>query len=163
MLVTMVVCSFNTHKDVDVCFKCQTNRFVDGSSTIPWKVLRLFLLIPRLIRMYRSKSMAELLTWHSIGASLEGLIQNVTNSIAWKHINEKWPEFVIDTCNVRLGLALDGVNPFGDLSSCHSTWPVVLLNYNLLPWLVTKRYFLMLAFIIPSKESCTSINVDVYL
>lgn len=153
----MVVCSFNTHKDGDVCFKCQTNRFVDGSSTIPRKMLRLFLLIPRLIRMYRCKS------WHSIGVSLDGLIQNVIDSIAWKHINEKWPEFVIDTCNVRLGLALDGVNPFGNLSSCHSTWPVVLLNYNLPPWLVTKRYFLMLAFIIPSKESCTSINVDVYL
>jgi len=58
--------------------------------------------------------MAEVLTWHSIGVSLDGLIQNVIDSIAWKHINEKWPEFVIDTCNVKLGLALDGVNPFGD-------------------------------------------------
>jgi hypothetical protein len=55
------------------------------------------------------------------------------------------------------------VNPFGDLSSCHFTWPVVLLNYNLPPWLVTKRYFMMLAIIIPSKESMTSGNIDVYL
>jgi hypothetical protein len=64
---------------------------------------------------------------------------------------------------VRLGLALDGVNPFGDLNSCHSTQLVVLLNYNLPPWLVIKKYFLMLTLIIPSKESCTSINVDAYL
>ncbi len=55
------------------------------------------------------------------------------------------------------------MNPFGDLSSCHFTWPVVLLNYNLPPWLVTKRYFMMLAIIIPSKESMTSGNIDVYL
>jgi hypothetical protein len=33
--------------------------------------------------------------------------------------------------NVQLGLTLDGVNLFGDLNSCHSTWLVVLLNYNL--------------------------------
>jgi len=60
-------------------------------------------------------------------------------------------------------LALDGVNPFGDLSSCHYTWLVVLLNYNLPPWLVMKRYVLMLALIIHDKEFATSGNVDVYL
>ncbi len=58
---------------------------------------------------------------------------------------------------------LDGVNPFGDLSSCHSTWLVILLNCNLPPWLVTKRYFMMLTLIIPRKESITSSNVNVYL
>jgi hypothetical protein len=64
---------------------------------------------------------------------------------------------------VRLGLALDGVNPYGDLSSCHFTWHVILLNYNLLPWLITKQYFLMLVLTIPKKESVTSTNVDLYL
>jgi hypothetical protein len=83
----------------------------------------------------------------------------VADSLAWKHINEKSN----DACNIRLGLTLDGVNPFGDLSSCHSTWPVILLNYNLLPWLVTKQYLLMLALIIPRKEFVKVENVDVYL
>jgi hypothetical protein len=52
---------------------------------------------------------------------------------------------------------------FGDLNSCHSTWPVILLNYNLPPWLVTKCYCLMLALLILGKEFVTSTNVDVYL
>jgi hypothetical protein len=64
--------------------------------------------------------------------------------MTWKHIDEKWLEFVNDVCNIKLKLALDEVNPFGDFNSCHSTWSVVLLNYSLPPWLVTKRYFLML-------------------
>ncbi len=55
------------------------------------------------------------------------------------------------------------MNLFGDLSSCHSTWLVVILNYNLPPWLVTKHYFMMLALIIPCKEFVTSGNIDVYL
>ncbi len=80
----------------------------------------------------------------------------------WKHIDEKWLEFVSDVCNIRLRLALDEVNPFGDLSSCHSTWPVVLLNYSLLPWLVIRKFF-DVALIIPGKESCIDSNVDVYL
>jgi hypothetical protein len=71
--------------------------------------------------------------------------------------------FSYDPYNVRLGLALDGVNPYGDLSSCHFTWHVILLNYNLPPWLITKQYFLMLVLIIPRKESVTSTNVDLYL
>jgi hypothetical protein len=83
--------------------------------------------------------------------------------MAWKHIDKKWLEFASEVHNIRLKLALDGVNPFGDLNSCHSTWIVALLIYNLPPWLVTKRYFLMLALIIPDKEFYIGSNVDVYL
>jgi hypothetical protein len=83
--------------------------------------------------------------------------------MAWKHINEKWPEFANDTHNIWLGFTLDGVNPFGDLSSCHSAWLVTLLNYNLPPWLVTKCYFIILALIILDIKSITSRNLDVYL
>jgi hypothetical protein len=74
------------------------------------------------------------------------MVKSVANFVAWKHINEKCLEFGGDGCTVRLGLALDGVNPFNNLSLCHSTWPVVLLNYNLQPWLMTKRYFFNINF-----------------
>ncbi len=84
-----------THKDADVCSKCQINKFMDGSFTISQKMFRHFLLIPKLIRMYKCKSMVERLAWHSIGTSSNGLIQSVADSIAWKHINENWPKFLI--------------------------------------------------------------------
>jgi len=87
----------------------------------------------------------------------------VTNFVIWKHISATWLEFVVDAHNVRLGLALDGVNPFEDFSTCHFTWLAVLLNYNLPPWLVTMRYFFMLSLNIHGKESCTSNNLDVVL
>jgi hypothetical protein len=65
--------------------------------------------------------------------------------------------------NISLGKALDKVNPFSNQSLSHSTWQVVLLNYSLLAWLATKPFFLMLALLIPQKESVTSKNIDVYL
>ena len=65
--------------------------------------------------------------------------------------------------NVRLGLALDGMNPFADLSTRHSTWPVMMVNSNLPPWLVTKNFFVMLSLIIPGKESVKCSNIDVYM
>ena len=85
-----------------------------------------------------------------------GNVECVSDSKAWKHIDSVYPVFALEEKNIRLGFALDGVNPFSNQSLSHSTWPVVLLNYNLPPWLVTKRFFLMLALIIPGKESVTS-------
>ena len=162
------------HKDLDKCSKCDCSRYVEGSSTVPRKVLRHFPLIPRLKRMYRCKSIAGLMQHHAnnrpkdtgsleTGAENENLVRSVADSKAWKHIDNMWPDFAVETRNIRLGLATDGMNPFGDFNLKHSTWPVILLNYNLPPWLVTKRFFVMLALIIPGKEAVKDHNFDVYL
>jgi hypothetical protein len=76
--------------------------------------------------MYRCKTLAKLLIWHKNGTSTDGLIRSMLDSKSWKHNFEKWFEFVAKARNIILGLALDGVNPFGDLNSCHSTWLVIL-------------------------------------
>ena len=62
-----------------------------------------------------------------------------------------------------MGLAADGLNPFKQQRSTWSTWPVMLLNYNIPPWLTTKNFFVMLALLIPGKQSVTSQYFDVYL
>jgi hypothetical protein len=58
---------------------------------------------------------------------------------------------------------LDGVNPFNNQSTTWSTWPVIISNYNLTPWLTTKKFFLVLVLLIPRKESVNNDNIDVYL
>jgi hypothetical protein len=40
---------------------------------------------------------------------------------------------------------------------------VTLLNYNLPPWLCTKKFFILLTLLIPGKQSVTSEHLDVYL
>jgi len=61
--------------------------------------------------------------------------------------------------NVRLALPLMGSTPLGTWS----TWPALLLNYNLPPWLVTKRFFMILCLIIPGPQNMKMGNFDVYL
>jgi hypothetical protein len=39
----------------------------------------------------------------------------------------------------------------------------MLLVYNLPPWMVTKRFFMPLALLIPGKEQVKLENIDVYL
>ncbi|KAL3696626.1 hypothetical protein R1sor_010702 [Riccia sorocarpa] len=81
----------------------------------------------------------------------------VVDSPAVQHVEQTWPEFRRDPRHLRFGLASDGVSPYGVKSSSHSIWPVVLTNYNVSPWLASKKGFLLLALIIPVK------NIDIYL
>ncbi len=49
--------------------------------------------------------------------------------------------FVDGPRHIWLGHAINGFNPFGEKSSSWSTWPIMFLNYNQPPWLVTKKVF----------------------
>ncbi|KAL3700181.1 hypothetical protein R1sor_018203 [Riccia sorocarpa] len=76
----------------------------------------------------------------------------VVDSPAVQHVEQTWPEFRRDPRHLRFGLTSDGVSPYGVKSSSHSTWPVVLTNYNVPPWLASKKGFLLLALIIPGPK-----------
>jgi hypothetical protein len=57
---------------------------------------------------------------------------------------------------------MDVMNPFGEQSSGHSTWPVTLSIYNLPPWLCMKRKFIMMPVLIPDPKQPGN-DIDVYL
>jgi hypothetical protein len=82
--------------------------------------------------------------------------------MAWKHVDNKYPEFASDVHNVRLGLASDGFNPFGMLNVTYTTLLVILIPYNLPPWLCLKQPFWMMSMLIPGPKSPGN-NIDVYL
>jgi len=84
--------------------------------------------------------------------SPNGLVKHKCDSKFWKHVHEKFPNFVSDPRNVHLALTIDGVNPFKLQRTTWSTWPVMLLNYNIPPWLTTKKFFILLALPIPVKD-----------
>ena len=87
---------------------------MDGSNTIPAKVIRQFPLIPRLKCMWRSSDIAGMLTGYRKHISEDGVMRLVVDSPAWKHIDGHvaFNNFGSEILNMRLTLALDGVNPF---------------------------------------------------
>jgi hypothetical protein len=54
------------------------------------------------------------------------------------------------------------MNPFAERSSKHSTWPVILTIYNLPPWLMQKRKYLLLTILI-SRPTRPGVDMDVFL
>ena len=59
--------------------------------------------------------------WHANGHVNDGLLRHPADSKAWKSFDSKYIEFSLKPRNVRLGLAADGFNLYGNMSSTHST------------------------------------------
>ena len=70
------------------------------------------------------------------------------DGLAFKEIEGKWPHFKEEPHNLKLSLAKNGVNPFGEMRSTYSVWPVFVINNNIPPWLSIKREHIMLTLIV---------------
>ena len=71
------------------------------------------------------------------------------NGYTFSEIKEKWPVFKDEPRNVRLSLAADGVNPFGEIRYIYSAWPIFVINNNIPPWMSIKRKHIMFTMIVP--------------
>lgn len=80
------------------------------------------------------------MTWHKNKRVDDGVLRRPADSLAWKTFDEKHSSFASDPRNVRFRLASNGFNPFGSMSNAYSMWPVVLISYNLPPWICMKQY-----------------------
>ena len=74
----------------------------------------------------------EIHDWHANGRESDHFLHHPADGPAWKEFDSLYKEFA-DPRNVRLGLATNGFNPFNSMTIVHSTWPVMLINYNLPP------------------------------
>ncbi|XP_074307835.1 uncharacterized protein LOC141642788 [Silene latifolia] len=144
------------------CEGSQSNKSSKPIPRIPAKVLWHFPLKPRLERIYMCSEIAEYMTWHFDKRPKDGNLRHPADGLAWKQFDSLYPEFAKEPRNVRLGLASDGFSPFRTMSVSHSTWPVVLINYNLPPWMFMKHEYLMLSLLIPGPEGPGN-NIDIYL
>ena len=90
------------------------------------------------------------------------MLRHPTDSSKWKKIDSLYPNFGKEARNLRLGLAADGMNPYGSLSTQHNSWLVLLVIYNLPPWLCMKRKYMMLSMMISGPREPGN-DIDVYL
>ncbi|KAK6791561.1 hypothetical protein RDI58_010642 [Solanum bulbocastanum] len=97
--------------------------------------------------------------WHHEERNKDGVLRHPIDFEAWKSFHSKYLEFSGDPHNVCLGLAFDGFNPFGTMRTVHSTWPVILMPYNLPPWMCMKEEFFILSLLIPGPKSPGN-NID---
>ncbi|KAM6545672.1 hypothetical protein CsatB_026408 [Cannabis sativa] len=91
--------------------------------------------------------------WHKEKCvDTEGVLKHPADAEAW-NFDKQYPDFAKEPRNIRLGFATDGFNPFGDLSNSYNMWPVILMPYNMPPWICMKRESLMMAVLIPGRRA----------
>nr|GEW73522.1 hypothetical protein [Tanacetum cinerariifolium] len=127
------------NKDLDFCPVCNTSKWKDSNTPgkkVPKKVLRYFLIIPRLQCLYKSIHTAKEMIWHATRKCTEpDKMQHPVDGRAWKNF---------------------------DTNQAYSMWPVILITYNLPPWLCMKESSFMLTLLIPGPKSSGK-DIDVYL
>jgi hypothetical protein len=121
------------------------------SKKVPRKKMHYFPISPRLQALFRSPKYSKLMQWAANNRSEDGWLRYPHDGTAWKRLEELCPFLKQDPRNVVFGLATDGFNPFGNNSTSHSTWPVVLVLYNLLPEIAIKSQNLLLSMNIPGN------------
>jgi Transposase family tnp2 len=87
--------------------------------------------------------------YHACNRSKDGVLRMLSDGSAFREIEEKWADFKDEPRNVRLSLATDVVNPFEELRSIYSVWPIFVINNNIPPWMSIKREHIMLTMIVP--------------
>ncbi|KAL3838963.1 hypothetical protein ACJIZ3_023554 [Penstemon smallii] len=171
---------WGVNKEKEYCDTCNASRWIipeasnvtdtsnevsenDKTSTkVAAKVFWHFPLKPRLQRLFMSSKTASSMKWHSEGRIKDGKMRHPADSPAWKTFDFEHPGFSKDPRNVRLGLATDGFNPFKNMNTTYSSWPVILMPYNLPPELCMKQPFFMLSLLIPGPTEPGN-NMDIYL
>ena len=100
--------------------------------------------------------------WHDKDKEYDGKLRHLSDSSTWKLADHMCPNFSFKPRNLRLALSTNGINPHKSMSSRHSCWPVIMVIYNLPPWLCMKRKFMMLSLLISGPRQPGK-NIDVYL
>ena len=110
--------------------------------------------IDHLRAIFENPEDAKMMPWHASDEHMkdDGKLWHPSNGKQWKRFNAKFHKFGDEARNVRFALSTDGMNPFGDLSSSHNTWPVILSIYNLPPWQCQKRSYLLLTILISGPK-----------
>jgi hypothetical protein len=162
------------YENMDKCPVCTALRYkirkddpgdVEGEpprKRVPAKVMWYAPIIPRLKRLFRNKEHAKLLRWHMEERKKDDKLRHPADGRQWRKIERDFDDFAGDARNLWFGLSTDGMNPFGEQSCSHSTWPVTLCIYNLPPWLCMKRKFIMMPVLIQGPKQPGN-DIDVYL
>ncbi|WVZ81230.1 LOW QUALITY PROTEIN: hypothetical protein U9M48_028629 [Paspalum notatum var. saurae] len=112
-------------EDLEACSECKVSRYKirrDDPSDVEGEC-------PRKRVPTNNKENAKMVHWHKEDHTEDDMLRHPT----WIGGEKTYLEFADDARNIRFGLSMEGMDPFREMSSSHSTWPITLRMYNLPP------------------------------
>jgi hypothetical protein len=135
----------------------------DKKRKIPALVMWYLPVIDHFKHVFSNPRYAKLVRWHSEKRrENDKEIWQLVDGTQWKKFDLQYPKFGAESRNIRFDLSTNGMNPFGENRTVYSTWPVILVMYNILTWLCHKRKYLILSILIQGLKQA-GIDIDVFL
>jgi Transposase family tnp2 len=110
----------------DKCDECKEERYEPPScknskKRVLKKVLRYLPITPRLQRLYMTRANAEHMRWHKEGAREKpDIMVHPADGEDRKQFDQKYPQFAVEICNVKLDLSTDGFMPYNSSAAPYS-------------------------------------------
>jgi hypothetical protein len=105
-------------------------------------------------RIFASRRTAKDAEWHKTKrVEVPNEMSHPVDGEAWQDFDSKHETFAADAKNLRLAIAIDGFNPFGNFSSAYRTWPVLVTPLNLPPWECVNPSNCFMSLMIPGPTS----------
>ena len=79
---------------------------------------------------------------------------------AFKDIEDRWLVLKEEPHNLKLSMAENGINPFGEIRFLYSIWPIFVINNNIHPLMYIKREHIMFSMIVTSIFSFNSYLIN---
>jgi hypothetical protein len=151
------------HKDDTEYMHCGRSRYVkvinkDGTSVTTKVAVKQHCYIPitpNLKQLFLCEEMAQQMRCHKevIRDSEDvDIMSHPTDAEVWHALDRFDPEFTRDPRSVRLGLSMDGFQPYSSNSIAYPRWLVFVMPYNLSPNKCLKEVFIFLALVIPGPN-----------
>jgi hypothetical protein len=119
--------------------------------------------VDRLRCLFANPEDSELMCWHASSKRInDGKLRHPSDAKQWKDFNKNHKDFDNDPRNIRFALSTDGINPFAERNSKHSTWPVTLTIYNLPPWLCQKQKYILLTILISGPRQ-PGVDMEIWM
>jgi hypothetical protein len=116
---------YKKDNNLTACKFCNKSRFEDKRhgvgrfKNVPVKIMLYFPITPMLKRLYASTKTAIQIRWNHENKSVDDVLHHPFDGEAWKHFNDRYPDFVDGPRNVRLSLCANGFTPYIQVSTHH--------------------------------------------
>ena len=141
------------YEDLPECPKCGNVRYI-GSSKIAIRRFTYLPLKPRLVRLFNTSNMAQVLQdLATFRECDESSIYDIHQSTAWNDAYRVGGLFGGDKRGISLAFCTDGVNPFAHNKVAYSMWPIMLTLLNLPRSMRNLFASIVLVGIVPSNGS----------
>ena len=145
---------------------CNASQYKKAGKKAPQIVVWYFPITPHLQRYFIDPKEAKLMRWHAEMKKPDDgddpRLRHLEDGSQWRAFNAVYGFATEDPRNIMLGASTNGMNPFGNQNTNHSTWPVFVWMYNLPPWKCMKTKYIHMSMLIQGPKQPGN-NINLYM